>query len=80
MNIIGWIGSVCLALCGIPQAVKTIQTRSAGDISIMFLLLWLIGEVLTLVYIVPKLDWPLLFNYSVNIIVIAIVLRYKWLK
>lgn len=77
MEVIGWVGSIMLALCGLPQAIKSYRTKSSKDISIWFLVLWLLGEVLTLVYVFPKLDWPLIMNYSFNIGLICVILKYR---
>lgn len=77
MNWVGWVGSLCLGLCGLPQAIKCYQTKSAKDISAMFLLLWLTGEICTLIYVIPKWDWPLIINYLFNIILIGVIANYK---
>jgi hypothetical protein len=52
------------------------QGHSEG-ISKGFLLLWSLGEVFTLIYILPKADIPLLLNYSANIIFLIIIWKYK---
>ncbi len=77
MEIVGWIGSFLFAACGLPQAVTCWRTGHAQGLAWGFLLMWLLGEVLTLIYILPKLDWPLIFNYSVNLAFLAVMLRYK---
>lgn len=75
---IGWVGSVCFALCGLPQAIQTIKTKSAKDFSIWFLGLWLVGEVLMIVYTLLKLQNPqLLFNYFVNLLCLLPIIYYK---
>jgi len=78
MNLLGWLGAACLGLCGLPQAIKTVRTKKTDDVSGWFLFLWLAGELLTLAYVAPKLDWPLLANYCLNIAVICVILRYKF--
>lgn len=40
-------------------------------------MLWYMGEVLTLTYIIPKQDWPLIFNYVSNLAFVSVVLYYK---
>ena len=75
--VLGWMGAVCLALCGLPQAIKTVRTRKADDISFLFLSLWLGGEVLTLAYVLPSLDFPLMVNYLVNILIVGTIMRFK---
>lgn len=77
---IGWIGSACLALCGLPMVIKTYKEGHANGVSLYFLLLWFIGEVLSLIYSLDKDVLPLLFNYGFNILFISIVLYYKLKK
>jgi uncharacterized protein with PQ loop repeat len=75
---IGWIGSICFALCGLPQAIQTIKTKSARDISVLFLLLWLIGELLMIIYTIVKIkNMPLLLNYVCNFVCLCPILYYK---
>jgi len=77
MEYIGWIGSILFAACGIPQAYESYNKGNSNGLTWAFLLMWFFGEVLTLIYIIPKLDYPLLFNYSCNLICLLIILRYK---
>lgn len=77
--VLGWIGAVLLAGCGIPQAIKAYRTKHVDDLSALFLWMWVLGEVLVLLYIVwnDYTQWPLIFNYGVNIIVIVFLLLAK---
>lgn len=77
MEIIGWIGSVLLAFCGLPQAIESYKTKSSAGLTWGFLLMWFVGEIFTVIYIIPKWHWPLLFNYTANIIFLSIILYYK---
>ena len=79
IEVIGWLSAICLGFCGLPQAYKTWQTKRAKDISWLFLLLWLAGELLGAIYILSldKLPLPIFMNYIANIIVIMVILRYK---
>jgi uncharacterized protein with PQ loop repeat len=77
LEIIGWIGSALLALCGIPQALKAYKEKHANGVDWTFLAMWGIGEILTLVYVFPKWHLPLIFNYVFNIIAIGIIVYYK---
>lgn len=77
MELIGYIGSILLAFCAIPQAVSSYKNKSSEGITWGLLLMWLAGEILTLIYVIPKMDWPLLFNYTTNIILISIIVYYK---
>ena len=77
MEQIGWLGSILLAFCGLPQALESIKTKSSEGLTWGFILMWFIGEIMTFVYILPKMDLPLLFNYTANIIFLAIIIYYK---
>lgn len=81
---VGWIGNILFAICGIPQVIKTFRTKSAKDLSLLFLWLWLAGEVLTFIYIfigdleTGTLHLPLYFNYVVNIFMACFLVYAKF--
>lgn len=76
-EILGWLGSICLAICGIPQAWQSIKDKHSHGISWGFVLLWAFGEIFALAYVYDKLDLPLLLNYATNILILAVILYYK---
>ena len=78
MEIIGWVGSILLALCAVPLAWESYRQKHSNGISNLFLTMWLVGELLTAAYVLPKKDYPLLFNYGLNITCLVIVIRYKF--
>lgn len=83
---LGWIGSWLLALCGLPQALQSLQQGHSDGVSIPFLWMWLVGEIFTVAYlflitplIVLKRDYtPLVINYSINIGLIIIILYFAY--
>lgn len=80
INTIGWIGSVCLGGCSLPQAVKCYKEGNAEGLSWAFVALWLGGELLTLSYVLGSNfdhSLPLITNYIANIILIGIMVKYK---
>jgi uncharacterized protein with PQ loop repeat len=77
MEYIGWIGSILLAFCGLPQAIESYKTKNSDGLTWSFLGMWGMGEIMTIIYILPKWHWPLIFNYTANIVFIAIILYYK---
>lgn len=76
MEILGWAGGILLGICAIPQAYQCYKQKHAHGISKIFLTMWLVGELLTLAYVWPKKDLPLLFNYSVNLCCLVVIGRY----
>ncbi|NBR99991.1 MAG: hypothetical protein EBT42_06440 [Actinobacteria bacterium] len=77
IEIIGWTGSALFALCGLPQAVQSTREGHSHGLSWLFLLMWFWGEIFTLCYVWPKMDYPLLANYFVNLVFVVIILFYK---
>jgi uncharacterized protein with PQ loop repeat len=77
MDIIGYIGSIMLAICGLPQAIESYKTKSSEGLTWGFLALWFFGEILTFVYVLPKMDLPLLINYSANLLFLSVIIYYK---
>ena len=77
METIGWLGSILLAFCGLPQAIESYKTKNSDGLTWGFISMWFVGEILTVIYIIPKWHWPLIFNYTANIIFLSIILYYK---
>lgn len=77
LDLLGWLGSFFLAICAIPQAWHSYKTKSSTGISWWLLGLWGVGEILTLIYVLPRLDWPLLFNYSCNLLSLGVIVYYR---
>lgn len=77
METIGWIGSILFAVCGLPQAIQCYKDGHSRGLNWFFLICWFGGEVFTIIYVWPKGDIPLLFNYFLNLGFLGIMLRYK---
>lgn len=77
MDTLGWVGSLLLAFCGLPQAIKSIKEKHSDGISPVFLFMWGAGEVLTFGYVYDKLDLPLMANYAANIVFVGVIAWYK---
>ncbi len=78
MEFIGWAGAILFAICGFPQAIQSFKDGHSRGLNIWFLLAWFGGEILTIVYVFPKQDYPLLANYFMNLALVLIMLRYKF--
>lgn len=83
IDVIGWLGAFCFAVCSVPQAVQCFQQKHARGVSGLFLALWVIGEILSMFYVLlhegfyGSAAWPLVANYSVNLFGISIIVWYK---
>ncbi|MCG8332762.1 MAG: PQ-loop repeat-containing protein [Chitinophagales bacterium] len=83
---IGWLGSFLFAVCALPQVIQTFRTKKSDDLNSLFLLMWFLGEVFTLWYIVMEdflnniRHYPLYFNYIFNLLLLSYLLfaKYKY--
>jgi len=66
-----------LAFCGLPQAVESYRQKSSHGVTWGLLVMWGIGEVLTLIYVLPRMELPLLFNYATNLVFLFVIGYYK---
>lgn len=74
---IGWIGSVLLALCALPEVYRSVKDKKC-HVGWGLLLMWFFGEVLTLFFILAtSAQRQLIVNYGVNILLISIMIYYK---
>jgi len=79
LDIIGWLGSAMLMVCAIPEAILAVRRKHTHMPWNMIILLGG-GEFFMFIYVLPKLDWPLIANYGVNIISMSVILYYKTRK
>lgn len=73
---VGWIGSLLLAICAVPQALNAYHNEYC-KLDKWFLRFWFWGEVFTLAYVLHRMDWPLVFNMVVNLICVVTIMRYN---
>lgn len=74
---IGWIGSILLGACGIPELYRTIKDNRC-HVGWGMLLMWLIGEILVFIHVFKEIqDVALLFNYGLNIAILIVMVYYK---
>jgi len=77
IELIGYSGGIAFALCAIPEAWASYR-RGYATISWGMLLLWIYGELATLLAVMIKApELFLIINYVGNIIFTAIILYYK---
>jgi uncharacterized protein with PQ loop repeat len=77
MHTIGLVGNLCLAFCAIPQAYKSLHTGKADGLSFWFLLLWYLGEICTLIYVIDMLNFLFFINYFINVVCLSIIIAVK---
>jgi uncharacterized protein with PQ loop repeat len=78
MELVGWFGAICFAICAAPQAWLCYRQGHAMGLSHLLLGLWVTGEACSFIYVLPLGKLPLLFNYAANLALLMVILRYKW--
>jgi MtN3 and saliva related transmembrane protein len=80
-QVIGIVAGVFTATSMLPQLIKVIKEKKAGDISLLMLVVLLTGISLWIVYGVLKKDWPIIgtnaFSLLINIFMIIYGIKYK---
>ena len=77
VEIFGWSSTLLLTICALPQLFKIYRTNSVEDVSIWMWWVYLIGHLFAIVYAILIFQPPLLFKYSVNILIsIFIIILY----
>ena len=78
---VGYVAGLCTTLAFVPQVVKTLRRRSAGDISKGMYVLMFTGTVLWLVHGIDIGSWPVIAANSVTLglvgAMLVMALRYK---
>lgn len=79
LEIVGWIGSILFATCSIPQVKQVYTTKNTKGLSMLFLQMWLWGEIFSFIYILGNetLQWPLVTNYLFNILLVVYLVIAK---
>lgn len=79
IEFIGWFGNALFAISAVPQAVRCFKQGHARGVSHAMLWCWVIGELCALFYGLAKdLPPPLLMNYTINLLSIAVILYYRY--
>ncbi len=80
-EILGTAGSLIVCASAIPQIMKTYRTKSAGDLSLVYLLVLMFGMVLLGAYSVHIWDFVFMLGNALSIsstgVLIAMWFRYR---
>lgn len=83
VEFVGWLGAILFSLCAAPQVIHVYKTKQTEALSMLFLQMWLWGEIFSLAYVLSNdvLQWPLITNYVFNILLVLYLvyakLKYK---
>jgi len=78
-QILGWIATIIFLIMPIPQIIKTLKCKSIEDVSIKMYVLYLLGNIIALVYAFLILQPALIFKYFLSglIAIFYLTIYYK---
>lgn len=79
-QILGWIATFLFSIMVIPQIIKTIKSKDTNGVSLLLFIIFLIANIIALIYAIMISQPPLIIKYIVaiatTITYIAIFLYY----
>ncbi len=77
-DLIGYLGSFLSCITFIPQVYKTWQTKSAGDLSLVMLLIVCTSTVVWLIYAFALMLWPVIIANGIICALSLLLIYYKF--
>ncbi len=74
---LGLAGSIIVTVSYLPQAVKTVRTRSTGDLSLAWLGALTVGLILYTAYGISISSIPVMISSGVGGALVIVLLAYK---
>jgi MtN3 and saliva related transmembrane protein len=76
-RIIGLVAGMLTTASLVPQLVKTIKTKSAGDLSLVMLMLFWVGIGCWLTYGLMVNEWPIIAANCITLVMCSILVICK---
>ncbi len=76
---LGTTGSLLVCASAIPQILKTYRTKSAGDLSIVYLGILMFGMALLQVYSIYVNDFVFIFGNTLSVLTTGVLIAF-WFK
>lgn len=67
-QILGWTATILFSIMIIPQIIKTIRLRDTKGVSLLLFIIFLIANIIALIYAIMINQSPLMIKYIVAII------------
>ena len=64
---LGWTATILFSIMVVPQMVKTLNSRDTKGVSLMLFVIFLIANVIALVYAILIAEKPLIIKYIIAI-------------
>ena len=77
ITILGLIAAVSTTISFLPQVIRTVKTKSTGDLSLAMYLFFSFGVLMWLIYGIMIRDLPVIIANAATILLSLIILFYK---
>ena len=67
-QILGWVATILFSIMIIPQMIKTLRTRDTSGVSLLLFVIFLVANVIALIYAILIAQPPLIIKYILAII------------
>lgn len=67
-QILGWIATFLFSIMIIPQIIKTIKVKDTKGVSLTLFIIYLIANIIALVYAFLIGQYPLILKYAISIL------------
>ena len=80
-QILGWIATILFSIMIIPQMAKTLRSKDTKGVSLLLFTIFLIGNIIALVYAILINEDPLIIKYIIAIeTTLAYMIIYGYYK
>ena len=67
-QVLGWVATGLFSLMIIPQMIKTIKSKNTKGVSLLLFLVFLVANIIALVYALLINQFPLILKYEIAIL------------
>ena len=71
-QILGWTATFLFSVMVIPQMIKTIRSKDTSGVSILLFVIYLLANIIALIYALLIFQTPLIIKYIIAIVTTAI--------
>ncbi|MFA6023057.1 MAG: PQ-loop repeat-containing protein [Candidatus Pacearchaeota archaeon] len=80
-QILGWTATILFSIMIIPQIIKTIKSKDTKGVSLLLFIIFLIANIIALIYAIMINQSPLMIKYTIAIVTtlfyIGLFIYYK---
>jgi len=78
VQILGWVATLIFLVMPLPQIIKTIKTKTVEGVSAKMYVLFLIGNIIALIYAILITQPPLILKYTLSGLIAIFYLTIYW--